>query len=925
MRGAVGIGLLIAISNLCVWLIPAAQRLVDRPGVMIIRANTAIGLLAASLSLLLWHVAARRPFGKRAAVVLGGLVAIFGGLTSFQDFAQVNLGIDQMILPGTFPGDRAAVYVVHVGRMSLNAALALFFIGLALCGLEWRIPLGKGRFIFPSTVFAVLGALPAALGLVGYLVGARNFTGLLRSTNVLLHAALALFVLAVGILAARPQRAPMVRIFAPGADGVLLRWLLPGSTALLLILGWAIARGREAGMVDSGEGAALMLYGGLILLFALIAVASRAVARQETVTTLAVAAMREQEQRNRAILDTALDGVLLMDSRGLVVDWNAAAEQIFGWRREEIVGKSLADHIIPEHLREAHQRGLARFLATGAGPVLGQRLELPAVRRDGTEFPVEVSINPLSLSDPPLFVGFVSDITERRIAEEEAEITSRALADAAERFRFLAEAVSLQVWTALPTGDLDFGNKEIVEYFGAEPERSILGSAWTQFVHPDDRPFALACWEESLASGERYEVEFRLRRHDGEYRWFLGRAQAMQVEGHIVSWFGTNTDIHDLKTAQREVEAASRAKDDFLAALSHELRTPLTPVLLSAAALRYDERLPQDVRDELVMIERNIALEGRLIDDLLDLTRIARGKLPLREEPCDAHSLMNHAIEIVRDEAQGKRVTIELKLSAHRFGVVGDPARLQQVFWNLLRNAVKFTPAGGSIEVRSRDAAEAGTLVLEVSDTGYGFLPEKADVLFLPFEQEAREGHHRFGGLGLGLAIARAIVDLHGGTIRAASAGPDRGATFTVTLPGASEAMAGVTDPDQADAATAEERAPVRRILLVEDHEPTLAILARLLRRAGHEVSTANSVGAAIEASSAGKFDVVVSDLGLPDGSGIDLIVRLRTDDPELQGIALSGYGMEEDLLRSREAGFVAHLVKPVNFDQLVQALRELH
>jgi PAS domain S-box-containing protein len=715
----------------------------------------------------------------------------------------------------------------------------------------------------------------------------------------------------------------MNRILAPGADGVLLRWLLPGSTMVLLALGWLVTRGREMGLVDSGEGAALMLYSGLVLLFVLIGAAGQAVARQEASAQRAGAALREQEQRNRAILDTALDAVMLMDAEGLVVDWNPAAERIFGWRHDEVVGQSLADYIIPPRLRAAHARGLALYLETGAGPVLGKRLELPALRRDGTEFPVELTINRLGGSVPRLFVGFISDISERKAAQVAAELTSRALAEAAERFQFLAETVSLQVWTALPTGELDFGNKEIADYFGADLKRDILGNSWAHFVHPDDLTDAIRCWQASLASGERYEIEFRLRRHDGEYRWFLGRAQAMRVDGRIVSWFGTNTDIHDLKTAQRAAEAASRAKDDFLAALSHELRTPLTPVLLSAAALCHDERLPPEVRAELVMIERNIALEGRLIDDLLDLTRIARGKLPLRMENCDAHSLLSHAIEIVRDEAQGKRVSLELELTATRCGVVGDSARLQQVFWNLLRNAVKFTPAGGRIEVRSRDSAGKGALVLEVRDTGYGFPPDFGERIFLPFEQEAREGHHRFGGLGLGLAIARAIVDLHGGTIRAESEGPDRGATFTVTLPGATEPPLGATEPETGPLQS-DDRATPRRVLLVEDHEPTLAVLARLLRRAGHEVVSANSAAKAIAAGRGGRFDVVISDLGLPDGSGFDVIAQLRADDPHLQGIALTGYGMEEDLLRTREAGFVAHLVKPVDFDQLIRALHDL-
>ena len=384
-----------------------------------------------------------------------------------------------------------------------------------------------------------------------------------------------------------------------------------------------------------------------------------------------------------------------------------------------------------------------------------------------------------------------------------------------------------------------------------------------------------------------------------------------------------------LIAAKERAEVASRAKDNFLAALSHELRTPLTPVLMTAAAMREDERLPADVREELGMIERNIALEARLIDDLLDLTRITKGKLTLRAETCDVHSLIGLVIEILRDEAQSKPVAIDVELAAKRSGLRGDPARLQQVFWNLLRNAIKFTPTGGRVAIRTRDET-AERLRIEISDTGIGLAPEALETIFRPFEQAGPEGEHRFGGLGLGLAIARAIVDLHGGVIRAESGGPGAGATFIVELPRVGDQATGVSHPvtrsqpleghDRPDGPSG----PPLRLLLVEDHEPTLAVLKRLLVRAGHEVVTAVSVLSALAAAEAGQFDVVISDLGLPDGTGLEVIGKLRALQPRLRGIALSGYGMDHDLQRSLEAGFAIHLVKPVDFTQLQRALREV-
>lgn len=522
---------------------------------------------------------------------------------------------------------------------------------------------------------------------------------------------------------------------------------------------------------------------------------------------------------------------------------------------------------------------------------------------------------------------------ERARAEAEGRERARAIVESSERFRLLAEMVSLQVWTAGVDGVLDFANQECGDYFGIPNFNSHSGGHhWQEYVHPEDLPATEVRWQTSLRTGERYETEFRLRRHDGEYRWFLARAEALRnTDGQIAKWFGTNTDIHALKVAQSEAEKASRAKDEFLAALSHELRTPLTPVLMTAAALRDDESLPAAAREQLGMMERNIALEARLIDDLLDLTRIARGRLDVRRQPCDAHSLIGLAIEIVRDESLAKSISIHRDFSARHSGLVADPARFQQVMWNLLRNAVKFTPRGGSIRIATRDETEGGSprLVIEIADSGIGIPHQQLETIFLPFEQGGLTGDHRFGGIGLGLAIARAIVDLHGGEIHAHSEGPDRGATFVVEFPDATPPPLGAVEnvtpllPNTAAGSPATAQRPPLRLLLVEDHEPTLQVLSRLLGRAGHQVKAVSSVKEALSITAQESFDLVISDLGLPDGTGTELMRQLR-DRHQLKGIALSGYGMDEDIARAHEAGFVTHLTKPVDFHQLERALREV-
>ncbi len=521
-------------------------------------------------------------------------------------------------------------------------------------------------------------------------------------------------------------------------------------------------------------------------------------------------------------------------------------------------------------------------------------------------------------------LGFLLDITDRKNIEQ-------AIAESRESFRVLTEVIEMQVWTAKPNGELDYANQQCAEYFAADLQRDILGNAWSQYVHPDDLPNALASWQKSLATGERYQVEFRLRDGEGDFRWFLVRARPLRnTEGRIAKWFGTNTDINELKLAQNAAAQASRAKDDFLAALSHELRTPLTPVLMTAVALHEDERLPKDVRDQLGMMERNISLEARLIDDLLDLTAVSRGKLHLRPEVCDAHSLIGQAIEIIREEAMAKEISIEREFIAQQSGLSADPARFQQVIWNLLRNAIKFTPRKGRVIIRTHD--EGGNwLKIEVVDSGIGIDTNALHKIFLPFEQAKTTGDHRFGGVGLGLSISRAIIDMHHGTIQASSAGSNQGATFTVMLPGATTPPHGASDTsilssDKSKVLVGNQNNKDNkqfRLLLVEDHKPTLQVVSRLLRQDGYQVDTADTVSEALRVASMESFDLVISDLGLPDGTGIELMKQLRAL-YNLRGIALTGFGMEEDVSRSKAAGFVAHIIKPVHIIELRRILHAI-
>lgn len=387
--------------------------------------------------------------------------------------------------------------------------------------------------------------------------------------------------------------------------------------------------------------------------------------------------------------------------------------------------------------------------------------------------------------------------------------------------------------------------------------------------------------------------------------------------GRLVGAAKIVRDISERKEAERQLrlakeaaEEASLAKDRFLAVLSHELRTPLTPALLTSQALGRRD-LPEDLHRAIELIRRNVELEALLVDDLLDVTRITHGKLELKRQPVDLHRLVESAVEICRGEAVARRQTLGVALEAREHFAEADPARMQQVLWNLVQNAAKFTEDGGRITVAS-DNPSPGTIRIRVTDTGRGIAPESLERVFDPFEQEGPGGRsHK--GLGLGLAISRALIELHGGTIHAESEGAGRGATFIVTLPAHLEkSFASVS----AGSAGPSPKRPLT-ILLAEDHADTAEALSQLLAEEGHCVFAVSSLEEAVAVGRREEVDLLITDLGLPDGSGHQLLGKLREFRP-VQGIVLSGYGMDRDVAKSREAGFLEHLIKPVNVERLL-------
>jgi PAS domain S-box len=370
----------------------------------------------------------------------------------------------------------------------------------------------------------------------------------------------------------------------------------------------------------------------------------------------------------------------------------------------------------------------------------------------------------------------------------------------------------------------------------------------------------------------------------------------------------------ELRAAKDAAEEANRAKDTFLAMLSHELRTPLTPVLATLQAWDMAGTVPNELKKDVFMLRRNVELEARLINDLLDLTRISRGVLSFHPETVDVHAILQLLVAMTRSEAERKRLNLEVNLKATRRFVNTDASRLQQVLWNIIRNAVNFTDANGTVSIETVDEGER--LNITITDSGVGMSRDTLEKIFMPFEQADRARSVRHGGLGLGLAISRALVEQMGGQLDAASAGLGHGSKFTLRLELVGKTAA--TSPRR----VAPVRSGPRRILLVEDHGDTALALARLLKMRGHEVSTVSTVEHAQAQLKNDEFDLLICDIGLPDGTGYELIKAVRSRS-RIAAIAVTGLGMQSDVDKAIAAGFDAHLTKPIDLHKLEAAITQ--
>jgi PAS domain S-box-containing protein len=626
------------------------------------------------------------------------------------------------------------------------------------------------------------------------------------------------------------------------------------------------------------------------------------------------------EQRFQTLFEQAPFSVQLLSVDGRTLKVNQAWKDLWGTHE----GDPLLEFVLTSYDMLADPQ----LEAKGVTPYLrrafaGEAVRLPAIHYDPAELGkpglarwVQATARPIKAADGHVVEVMLihEDVTERMLAEQQLRASEA-------QFRTIADAMPQMVWSTLPDGYHDYYNRQWYEFTGM-PAGSTDGEAWNGMFHPDDQPRAWEVWRHSLATGDSYEIEYRLRHRSGEYRWVLGRALPVRNEqGEIVRWMGTCTDIHEQKQARDELEAANRRKDDFLAMLAHELRNPLAPISTAAHLLKAGPVDAAQVQRFAAIIDRQVRHMSELVDDLLDVSRVTRGLVELEKVPVDLKAVLGDAIEQVRPlvEARGHQLT--LRMAPGDVFVLGDRTRLVQVFSNLLNNAARYTPPNGSLGVTLASGGQPGQVEVVVTDTGTGIDPQLLPHVFELFTQGERSPDRSQGGLGLGLALVKSLVALHAGRVRAESQGRGSGSAFSVTLPVLQGHAASASSAQQPHAAAPRPGAALR-VMLVDDNKDAAETLHLLLDSQGHDVRVVHDPSHALAIAEEQAFDVFVLDIGLPGMSGHALAQKLRAGSHrDARFIALTGYGGAADRQRGESAGFDHYLVKPADPAELQRLL----
>ena len=627
----------------------------------------------------------------------------------------------------------------------------------------------------------------------------------------------------------------------------------------------------------------------------------------------------------RCVLDHVPDGIVTIDGHGTIVSFNPAAEKLFGYSAEEVTGRNV-NLLMPEPYRSRHDDYLRRHLTTGEVRVIGKDRTVVARRKNRSTFPIELAIARFTIGNEPYFTGIVRDATPRRQLEDELRQRLQEVADAEERMRSVVDNVLDAIITIDDCGVVTTFNGAAEKTFGwrseevigrnvsllmPEPDRSRHDGYLGSYLRTGHAKIigigreVIGCRRDgSVFPMELAISEFRI----GSARYFTGIVRDLTERKRLE---------HELRSRVDQLATAAQRKDQFIGLLGHELRNPLAPVRNGLEILRRVEGQAQMTRNVVEMMERQVAQMVRLIDDLLDISRITSNKIALKRDEVDLRHVVQQAIETIVPEVGEQRQPLDVALPDAPVMACVDAVRVAQIVNNLLSNASKFSDPGARIGITLEREAEYA--VIRVEDAGVGIPADRLDDIFEIFVQVDPSFERRRSGLGIGLTLVKSLTELHGGAISVRSAGPGHGTTFEVRLPVA------VTPPRAsrpADGADTEYAA--RRILVIDDNRDAADSLSALLRMLGHEVVTVYDGAAGVHEAAALRSAVVLCDIGMPGMTGLEVAAALQPlrEDRDLLLIAVTGYGHPEAVREAREAGFDHHVVKPVDLNQLLPLLK---
>ena len=934
------------------------------PSLVNMKANTAICLMLVAASCFLINKRSQSPIKRGILQLFAFIVALVGLITLSEHLFGWNTGLDQLL----FYESREEAGLSFPGRMGVAASLNFLFLGIALSLLDARTK----RWFRVSNISVILVVTVTLLVFLYYFYGIENAEPIAHYFTIALHTVIAFVSLCASILLARPERGMVAMLLGSSPGAVVARRMLPAFLVVIL-LGWIRTIFRSSEWFSPNFTTAAFVVAVLLLLAVMIWLTALSLNRTDRERRVAELALRDSEARLAALLEQLPVGIGLTDREGRFLIRNSLLNNFVGERLSSL------DPVFAARWRAWDEEGRpldrSEWPSTRAmrGESVSPGCEMLYTGNDGKQIWTRVLSVPFrdQADEVSGVIVVVQDIDEQRRAENRLDVLVRV----SELIRTIHDPYELSYAVAETLGshlsvrrclfnetdverDLEIvhrdytdgvesvaGEHRISDYSSITTREMQLGNTVVNYDSKTD-PRTAADYDRVYGpSGERAYIALPLMREgkwvaslwasdDRPRQWTKEEVSLLQTVAER-AWTGieklrAEAERERLLTSVQEArdaaEKANQLKDEFLATLSHELRNPLNVILgYSELLLRMHEieESPR-LRQMGEALRRNAQSQSQLINDLLDLSRLQRGKISLNQETVSLPAIIDNAVETVRADAATRGIDIRVNVGEQLLLVEGDRLRLQQIAWNILNNAVKFTPAGGSIEIALN--SENDSAVFAVTDTGQGI-----DASFLPhvfemFRQADGSNRRRHGGLGIGLALVHQLVQLHGGSISAESDGPNKGARFTVRLPLLRE-TARLGSPVVASASTIELNVFAQKnFLIVDDSEDTIAMLQELLKVAGANVMSATNGADALRIAAENEFDVILSDISMPEMDGFEFLQRLRKIDgrQDVPVVAITGFGRSADIARARAAGFYSHLTKPLNLQVLTEVLQQL-